>query len=70
MLAAAGLDHPNQLEPRHLVRRVSDKEIRLFSQIHVFLKPGDLLQEKIEADFYERMWGMARADSFEPSCAW
>jgi glutamate synthase domain-containing protein 2 len=70
MLAAAGLEHPNQLEPRHLVRRVSDKEIRLFSQIHVFLKPGDLLNETIEADFYERMWAMARADSFEPSCAW
>jgi glutamate synthase domain-containing protein 2 len=70
MLAAAGLEHPNQLEPRHLVRRVSDKEIRLFSQIHVFLKPGDLLQDKIEADFYERMWGMARADSFEPLCGW
>jgi hypothetical protein len=70
MLAAAGLEHPNQLEPRHVVRRVSDKEIRLFSQIHVFLKPGDLLKDKIEADFYERMWAMARADSFEPSCAW
>ncbi|MCY1524660.1 hypothetical protein D9M68_596040 [compost metagenome] len=70
MLAAAGLEHPNQLEPRHLVRRVSEKEIRLFSQIHVFLKPGDLLKDKIEADFYERMWAMARADSFEPSCAW
>jgi hypothetical protein len=53
-----------------VVRRVSDKEIRLFSQIHVFLKPGDLLKDKIEADFYERMWAMARADSFEPSCAW
>ena len=37
MLAAAGLDHPAQLEPRHLVRRVSDSEIRLFSQLHVFL---------------------------------
>ncbi|CAN7413860.1 FMN-binding glutamate synthase family protein [Aquipseudomonas alcaligenes] len=70
MLAAAGLDHPVQLEPRHLVRRVSDSEIRLFSQLHVFLKPGDLLKDTIEADFYGRMWEMARADSFEAACGW
>ncbi|MDH0338616.1 FMN-binding glutamate synthase family protein [Metapseudomonas otitidis] len=70
MLAAAGLEHPSQLEPRHLVRRVSDREIRLFSQLHVFLKPGDLLRDDLEADFYARMWAMARADSFEAACNW
>ncbi|MGX5728149.1 FMN-binding glutamate synthase family protein [Metapseudomonas otitidis] len=70
MLAAAGLEHPSQLEPRHLVRRVSDREIRLFSQLHVFLKPGDLLRDDLEADFYARMWAMARADSFEAACGW
>src|SRR6202012_4293885 len=31
MLAAAGLNHPDQLGPHHLVRRVSATEIRLFS---------------------------------------
>ncbi|MDU9396747.1 FMN-binding glutamate synthase family protein [Pseudomonas sp. zfem003] len=70
MLAAAGLEHPSQLEPRHLVRRVSDREIRLFSQLHVFLKPGDLLRDDLKADFYARMWAMARADSFEAACGW
>lgn len=70
MLAAAGLEHPSQLEPRHLVRRVSDREIRLFSQLHVFLKPGNLLRDDLEADFYARMWAMARADSFEAACGW
>jgi len=70
MLAAAGLEHPSQLEPRHLVRRVSNREIRLFSQLHVFLKPGDLLRDDLEADFYARMWAMARADSFEAACGW
>lgn len=70
MLAAAGLEHPSQLEPRHLVRRVSDREIRLFSQLHVFLKPGDLLRDDLEADFYAHMWAMARADSFEAACGW
>ncbi len=67
MLAAAGLEHPAQLEPRHLVRRISTTEIKLFSQLHVFLKPGELLGEPIEGEFYARMWKMARADSFEPA---
>ncbi|WKE64281.1 FMN-binding glutamate synthase family protein [Gallaecimonas kandeliae] len=67
MMAAAGLDHPDQLEGKHLVRRTSSTEVRLFSQIHVFLKPGELLQERIEGDFYARVWHMARSDSFEPA---
>ncbi|MBF7731090.1 FMN-binding glutamate synthase family protein [Pseudomonas sp. N040] len=64
MLAAAGLEHPEQLEPQHLVRRISDTEVRLFSQVHVFLKPGELLQEDIPYPFYRNMWRMARSDSF------
>lgn len=67
MLAAAGLDHPTQLEAKHLVRRVSATEIKLFSQMHVFLKPGELLGGEINGEFYSRMWQMARADSFEPN---
>jgi glutamate synthase domain-containing protein 2 len=65
MLAAAGLSHPKQLDARHLVRRISTTEIKMFAQEHVFLKPGELLSGKISGEFYERMWKMARADSFE-----
>ncbi|QGW75537.1 FMN-binding glutamate synthase family protein [Pseudomonas alkylphenolica] len=66
MLAAAGLEHPSQLKPKHLVRRTSASEICLFSQLHVFLKPGELLNGSIDSEFYARMWRMARSDSFEP----
>jgi len=65
LLSAAGLEHPSQLEARHLVRRVSDTEIRLFSQLHHFLQPGELLTDRIGGDFYQRMWDMAQAESFE-----
>lgn len=65
MLAAAGLNHPSQLEARHLVRRVSSSEIKLFSQMHVLLKPGELLDGSVEGEFYRRMWQMAQADSFD-----
>jgi hypothetical protein len=64
MLAAAGLEHPDQLEPHHLVRRVSATEIRLFSQLHPFLKPGDLVDGTCKDGFYASTWARARADSF------
>ena len=32
MLAAAGLQHPDELEPHHLVRRVSATEIKQYAQ--------------------------------------
>ncbi|MFG0681492.1 FMN-binding glutamate synthase family protein [Pseudomonas sp. WSY_20] len=67
MLAAAGLEHPSQLEAKHLVRRISATEIKLFSQMHVFLKPGELLTGEVDGQFYSRMWHLARADSFEPN---
>ncbi len=65
MLAAAGLSHPAQLTARHLVRRMSATEVKLFSQMHVFLKPGELLEGAVSGVFYERMWKAARADSFD-----
>ncbi|MEO6339211.1 MAG: FMN-binding glutamate synthase family protein [Caulobacteraceae bacterium] len=64
ILAAAGLDHPDQLGPQHLVRRVSMTEIKQFADLHVFLEPGELLQGDCSSAFYRESWGMARADSF------
>ncbi|MFA5678354.1 MAG: FMN-binding glutamate synthase family protein [Pseudomonas sp.] len=64
MLSAAGLSHPSQLEPTFLVHRLSANEIKLYSQMHVFLKPNALLEGEVEGEFYQRMWAMARADSF------
>jgi len=65
ILAAAGLEHPSQLEPHHLVRRVSMTEIKPFSEMHAFLRPGELLDGSSRHDFYSASWNRARADSFE-----
>ncbi|RYE64718.1 MAG: FMN-binding glutamate synthase family protein [Oxalobacteraceae bacterium] len=65
MLAAAGLEHPTQLGPHHLVRRVSLTDIRLFSQLHMFLQEGELLTDTHDRDFYSAAWRLARAESFE-----
>ena len=65
MTAAAGLSHPSELGPHHLVRRVSLTEIRLFSQLHMFLEEGELLTGSHDRDFYSAAWKLARADRFE-----
>jgi glutamate synthase domain-containing protein 2 len=65
MIAAAGLEHPAEIRPHHLVKRVGDAEIRLFSQMHVFLEPGELVQGSCKRSFYSRAWNLARPDSFE-----
>jgi hypothetical protein len=46
---------------------MSATEIKLFSQSHVFLKPGQLITGEVDGSFYSNMWQMARADSFEPN---
>ena len=65
MTAAAGLSHPSEIGPHHLVRRVSLTEIRLFSQLHMFLEEGELLTGSHDRDFYSAAWKLARADRFE-----
>jgi glutamate synthase domain-containing protein 2 len=65
MIAAAGLEHPSQIRPHHLVRRVSDAEVRLFSQLHVFLEPGELIADRCKRDFYSHAWALGRPDSFD-----
>lgn len=65
MLAAAGIHHPGDLGPHHLARRISQTEIKLFSQLHVFLRPGELLTGEEGRSFYSESWRMARADRFD-----
>ena len=70
MIAAAGLEHPCDIRPHHLVRRVSETQVRLFSQLHVFLETSELLEGKCGHDFYREAWALARPDSFDlPSTA-
>jgi glutamate synthase domain-containing protein 2 len=64
MLAAAGLTHPDDLKPHHLVRRVSATQISQFDQLHTFLKPGELLDGSCDDKFYARNWVRAQAETF------
>ncbi len=65
MLAAAGLQHPSELGPQHLTRRISISEIRQFSELHAFLKPCELLDGACGHEVYSRNWALASAEGFE-----
>jgi len=67
LVGAAGLSHPRELRPHHIVRRVSQSEVRLVSNIVNFLKPGDLLENRADHPVYATFWKMADARSFAPA---
>jgi glutamate synthase domain-containing protein 2 len=58
LIAAAGLGHPNQLRPHHIMRRISPHEVRSFAEIYPFLAPGELLSGSRHRS-YARAWAMA-----------
>ncbi len=66
LLAAAGLDHPDDLRPHHLVHRISTTEIRQFDRMHYFAEPNDLIEGRSQSRFYRDHWNLARPDRFSP----
>ena len=67
LLGAAGLQHPDQLRPHHIARRISSDEVRVLSALFPDLEPGEILQGKFRQTIFRVAWPMARADSFEPT---
>lgn len=65
LLAAAGLQHPSEIGPHHLVRRVSISEVKQFFELHTFLEPGALLDKDCEHKFYKLNWALASPERFE-----
>ena len=65
LVAAAGLEHPGDLQPHHIVRRVSGSEIRLLSNLYKFVKPGELLTNPAAHAVYETYWARASSHSFD-----
>ena len=68
LIAAAGLTHPSQLKPHHIVRRVSANQVKLASALLPYLKPGELLDSS-QLDrlppVYGLYWPVAQAESFQ-----
>ena len=71
LVQAAGLKHPNAIQPTHIVRRIGNHEVRLLANHLVFVQPGELLAAAAGASpwphrVFELYWPQADADSFAP----
>ncbi len=66
LIAAAGLHHPNEIGPEHVIRRVSSTEVRSLSALYQFVKPGELIGGLPDHAVFKVFWDVARADSFAP----
>ena len=66
LLAAAGLDHPQDIKPFHFSQRISTTEVASFTRLSPELRPGELLDGTSDLRFREA-WAMARPDSFAPA---
>jgi glutamate synthase domain-containing protein 2 len=64
LVAAAGLTHPNQLKPEHIIRRISSTEVTSLATLYKFLKPGELLEDTSSHRVFAYYWARARAESF------
>ncbi len=64
LIAAAGLEHPRELGPEHLIRRVSSTEVRSLAALHVWAKPGELRDGTPEHPVFKVFWDAARSDTF------
>ena len=66
LLAAAGLQHPQELGPEHIISRVSPTEIRSLASLYRYLQPGDLLQGVPDHAVFQDFWESASAEAFSP----
>jgi glutamate synthase domain-containing protein 2 len=65
LIAAAGLEHPQELRPIHFSKRSSTTEVQSFAQLYPSLRRGELLDGTNDIRFRDA-WAMASADSFTP----
>ena len=67
MIEATGLNHPLELNRRHIVRRVSSSEILLADQIYPSVSPNSLIDGAPSEDpRLQVYWDRVGRDSFSP----
>ncbi len=70
LVQAAGLQHPGELTASHIVRRITEHDVRLLSTLLPTMEPGALLAaERGECPWpqpvFEMYWPIARSHSFQ-----
>ncbi len=70
LVQAAGLEHPQQVNAHHIVRRLTDTEVRLLSNLIMQVEPGALLGSlDKQNNVFRQYWPMASAHSFRAATA-
>jgi Conserved region in glutamate synthase len=65
IVQAAGLLHPQEVSAHHIVRRLTDTEVRLLSNLILKVAPGALLGPLDEQhNVFRQYWPLASAHSF------
>jgi hypothetical protein len=68
LLEASGLMHPQELNRRHIVRRLSESQIKLADQIYPKVPEGALLRgETVEDPRLASYWHRVSGSSFSPT---
>jgi glutamate synthase domain-containing protein 2 len=66
LVQAAGLKHPSDITAHHIVRRLTDTDVRLLANLLMRVEPGSLLSGDLSAqhNVFKLYWPMARAEHF------
>jgi glutamate synthase domain-containing protein 2 len=67
VVGAAGLEHPRDLTPGHIYRRINAVEAQPLDELYNFVEPGALLDGRRKLPILGKYWKRARADSFAPA---
>ena len=66
LVQSAGLQHPSELDAHHIVRRVSDNEVRQLSHLLLQVRPGAILDDlEHQHNVFRTYWPLAQAESFQ-----
>jgi hypothetical protein len=65
MCAAMGLDHPSQLSPSIMVKRVNHSMVQSFAEIYQHYDDNSLLNGTAPERF-QRLWDASTAEVFSP----
>jgi glutamate synthase domain-containing protein 2 len=64
IVGAVGINHPQDLKPYHIARRLENGQIKLLSRYYYFMDDKALLTLTARSDIYNQMWVMSNPDSF------
>lgn len=65
LIAAAGLDHPGEIHPHHILQRREPNELVSLEELYPFLEENSLLEDP-DSTPYGHWWRAASPDTFKP----